>query len=474
MLHIPILRRGHPYRSMDAAMAVHYKTRKPFVEISQANSGLIRRDLRDQEGPREVLAALSTRDLIAICNRAAGFFLDGTLSIGDVEQTPRDYVEQLAATTAMPHVMIRRNMQKIHSMMTSMESVLTGLSRNLDSRVLDEGFSGALSYFPRAQSLGVVLPSNSPGVHSLWIPAIPLKTPLVLKPGSAEPWTPYRIIQALLKAGCPCEAFCYYPTDHAGSNEILRSCGRGMLFGDVGAVKGWARDPRIELHGPGYSKILLGEDCADQWEKYLDVMVRSIVDNGGRSCINASGVWTPAHADEIAAALAERLAVIRPRAEEDPDAQVAPFADPNVARRINAMVDDGLEQGGATDLTAKFRGGPRLAEWEDCSYLLPTIIHCASPDHPLANREFLFPFASVQEVAQSDVPEILGSTLVVTAITQDPKLLRRLLPSPFVGRLNIGPAPTNAISWDQPHEGNLFDHLYARRAFQLAPEPALA
>jgi hypothetical protein len=22
------------------------------------------------------------------------------------------------------------------------------------------------------------------------------------------------------------------------------------------------------------------------------------------------------------------------------------------------------------------------------------------------------------------------------------------------------------ISWDQPHEGNLFEHLYARRAFQ--------
>jgi hypothetical protein len=33
--------------------------------------------------------------------------------------------------------------------------------------------------------------------------------------------------------------------------------------------------------------------------------------------------------------------------------------------------------------------------------------------------------------------------------------------------LNIGPVQTNVIQWDQPHEGNLFDHLYARRAFQL-------
>jgi hypothetical protein len=31
--------------------------------------------------------------------------------------------------------------------------------------------------------------------------------------------------------------------------------------------------------------------------------------------------------------------------------------------------------------------------------------------------------------------------------------------------LRLG-ANHNQIQWDQPHEGNLFDHLYARRAFQ--------
>jgi hypothetical protein len=29
---------------------------------------------------------------------------------------------------------------------------------------------------------------------------------------------------------------------------------------------------------------------------------------------------------------------------------------------------------------------------------------------------------------------------------------------------------TNHIQWGQPHDGNLFDHLYARRAFQRARE----
>ena len=35
-------------------------------------------------------------------------------------------------------------------------------------------------------------------------------------------------------------------------------------------------------------------------------------------------------------------------------------------------------------------------------------------------------------------------------------------------RLNIGRVPTNRISWDQPHEGNLFEFLYRRRSISVA------
>lgn len=461
---------------MDTAPAVHFLTREPIAEVSQANFGLIRRDLMKQEAARETLARFSTRELIDLCARAGEFFLNGTLPLGDAQQSPQDYVEQTSATTGMPWVLIRRNMAKVHAMFTSMETVLNGLTRGLSMEVLDRGYSMAgspISFFPRGASMGVVLPSNSPAVHSLWIPAIALKTPLVLKPGSAEPWTPIRIIQAFLQAGAPPEAFCYYPTDHGGANEILRSTGRGMLFGDVGAVKHWATDPRIELHGPGYSKVVIGDDCIDDWERYIDLIARSIADNGGRSCINASGVWVTRHADKIAEALAERLSTIRPRAADDPEAGIAPFANPEVGRRISGMVDAGLAEPGARDVSAQYRP-ERCVEWQGCTYVLPTIVRCDAPEHSLANKEYLFPFASVLEVAESEIPEVLGPTLVVTAITRNPLLINRLLASPHVGRLNIGAVPTNVISWDQPHEGNLFDHLYARRAFQMVEEPVLA
>ena len=62
------------------------------------------------------------------------------------------------------------------------EEVLAGLTRGLDLAVLDEGVGTRdghlLSFFPRTEALGVVLPSNSPGVHSLWAPATVLKMPV--------------------------------------------------------------------------------------------------------------------------------------------------------------------------------------------------------------------------------------------------------------------------------------------------------
>ncbi|HEV2860560.1 MAG TPA: aldehyde dehydrogenase family protein [Pyrinomonadaceae bacterium] len=472
MLHVPILRRGEPYRSLDVARAVHYRTREPFVEVSQANVGLIRRDLRGQAEARAALARFTVEELLAMCARAAEHFAGDELPLGDSAQTPEDYVRQVTATTGMPHVLVRRNLEKIRGVLNTMGDVLRGLTRGLDLKVLDEGFGEqdgqVLSFYPVAQALGIVLPSNSPAVHALWTPAVALKTPLVLKPGASEPWTPYRLIEAFARAGVPREAFGYYPTDHAGAGVILEQTGRGMMFGDVSSVGAWKDDPRVELHGPGYSKIVIGEDCADEWERHLDVIAASIADNGGRSCVNASGVWVTRHAEQIAEALAERLSRIVPRAEDDPEALLAPFADPSVAERIDNMVEGALSEPGARDLTAARRGADRLARREGCAYLLPTVVLCETPEHPLANREFLFPFASVVEVRQEEMPAALGPTLVVTAITEDAALVRRLAQSPLVGRLNVGPVATNFVRWDQPHEGNLFEHLYARRAFHRA------
>ena len=473
MIHLPILRHGVPYRSVDVATVVHHRTRQPFVHVSQANAGLIRRDLLRQDDVRAELAAVPARQLLARAAKAAELFANGTLPLDPVDgvmQSPQDYVEQVSATTGLPHVLVRRNMTKIHGVLAKMGDVIAGLTRGLDLSVLDTGVgeSGGhlFSFYPRGHSLGVVLPNNSPGVHSLWAPAIGMKTPLVLKPGSSEPWTPYRIAYALMEAGVPKSAFSLYPADHAGGGELLRSTGRGMFFGDAAAARRFKGDPRIEVHGPGYSKLVIGADLVDRWPDYIEVIATSVADNGGRSCVNASGVWVAGHSSEIAHALAKRLAEIVPRPADDEQALLAPFADSTVPARVSEMIDADLHVPGATDVTAQYRGSERVKTTADGTYLLPTVVLCDGPGHPLANREFMFPFVSVVPVGDDVLPGAMGSSLVVSLISANESLRDRFVRSPHVDRLNLGAIPTNQIGWDQPHEGNLFDHLYGRRAIQ--------
>jgi len=466
MLHIPILRHGKPYESIDKIEIVHHATGEPVAKVSQANPGLISRDVHRWE--YDVLDQFTVKELLAMCKKAAELFMSGTLPVGEARQSFDDYVHQLSATTGMPFTYCRANARKIHRVLDEMDAILAGLTRGFDLSILDRGYGSdggrTLSWFREAKVFGAVLPSNSPGVHSLWIPAIAMKTPIVLKPGREEPWTPLRVIEALAAAGVPREAFGFYPADHGGASTLLQVVDRAMLFGDASTTKAWKHDPRVELHGPGYSKVILGDDAAGAWEKHVDLMVSSIAANGGRSCINASAVWTPRNADQIAEALAKKLAPIKALPADHPDAQLAAFANADMARRISSTIDAALP--GARELTAELRGTPRLVTQGRVAYLLPTIIRC-DREHPLANREFLFPYASVIECPAVEIADAIGPTLVATVITADKTFARSLMSSPHIDRLNVGAIPTWQLSWDQPHEGNLFEHLYRQRAFQL-------
>jgi hypothetical protein len=486
MIHIPILRHGQPYESIEKTELVHHATGEPIAQASQANSGMIVRDIRRMDDT--VLERFTVRELIEICKRAARRFMTGGLPLGDAAQSFGDYIRQLSATTGMPIAYCRSNAEKIHRVLAEMDVIMAGLTRGFDLDILDRGYGTiqasqgtsiprsldpliplTVSFFREGRIFGAVLPSNSPGVHGLWIPAIALKAPIVLKPGREEPWTPYRIIEALAAEGIPREAFGFYPTDHAGAGELLRNVNRSMLFGDTSTTAPWKGDPRVEIHGPGFSKVILGDDTADDWERYLDVIEASIAANGGRSCVNASAVWTPRHGRRIAEALAARLARIRALPAEDPQATIAAFANPAIAERMSAVIDHELRVPGAQDVTERIRGASRLVRQGRVAYLLPTIVWCDDREHPLSNREFLFPYASVVECPASEMPRAIGRTLVVSAITKDRDFVRALMASDNVDRLNLGAIPTYQLSWDQPHEGNLFEHLYRQRAFQMEP-----
>ncbi len=470
MIHIPVLRWGEPYKSMEIDKVVHFDSGEVLCEVSRANAGLVERDMRHAQRARDVLREIPISELIQRIKKAADLYTEAELPLGDGTQTPDQFARMQSATTGLPEHMCRFNMKKNHFVLNQMDKILDSLTRGLDLSILSRGFGVEsrgvpVSYQAQTPVLGMVLPSNSPGVHTLWLPIIPMQIGLVLKPGPQEPWTPYRMTQAFIQAGIPKQAIAIYPGLGDVGAAVLNGCPRSLIFGGTATVEQYKGNPRVQAHGPGFSKILIGDDQVDNWKKYLDQMADSVFLNSGRGCINCSGIWVSRHAREIAEALAERIGPVVPLPPEDPKAALAAFTVPKQADAISADIDNDVKAPGVHDMTAKY--GNRLVKKERCDYLRPTVILCDSPEPAIARKEYMFPFCTVVQCPQEKMLEAIGPTLVCSAITEDKKFQRALLDAIHIDRLNIGPLPTIQLNWLQPHEGNIVDFLFRARAFQF-------
>src|SRR4029453_8360150 len=180
---------------------------------------------------------------------------------------------------------------------------------------------------------------------------------------------------AFIEAGIPRAALSIYPGGGDVGAAVLDACARSVVFGGTPTVDRYRGNPRVQAHGPGFSKIFLGDAQVDRWEDYLDLMVESVFINSGRSCINCSGIWASRHTHEIADAIAQRLAAVRPLAPDHPEAALAAFTVPGVADAIAQSIDADLEAPGVTDVTAAHRSGGRVIKEGRADYLLPTVLH---------------------------------------------------------------------------------------------------
>src|SRR6185295_8179763 len=140
---------------------------------------------------------------------------------------------------------------------------------------------------------------------------------------------------------------------------------------------------------------------------------------------------------------------------DHPEASLAAFTVPGVADAIAKDIDADLQMPGVTDVTATYREGPRLVQEGRADYLLPTVVHCESPDAAIAKKEYMFPFVTVVECPEAKMLDAIGPTLVCSAITFNEDFRRRLVDAVHIDRLNLGPVPTTKLNWLQPHEGNI-------------------
>jgi hypothetical protein len=129
MIHLPVLRWGTPYESLDVDQVVHFSTGEPIASVARANGGLIQRDMRQAQRARDALTAMSIEELIAAAGRAGQLYMSSALPIGNGVQTADEFVHAQSASTGLPERMCRANMKKNAYVLEQMGGVLASLSR---------------------------------------------------------------------------------------------------------------------------------------------------------------------------------------------------------------------------------------------------------------------------------------------------------------------------------------------------------
>ncbi len=466
MNRIPALRFGERYTSLTQHPIIDLGSGEQLGSLSQVIEAMIATDC--QRGGRmkralDILQRIPVRERIKMSCDAAAFFRNATLDGGGVPQTPLEYIETLARVSGLSHRLALDNTGRICDALHQTEAIMNGLSRGLPLDIYDTGFGvqgGAnVRINPRIPALGCLMPNNSPGVNVIWLIALAFGIPVLIRPGSSEPLTPYRLIQAHIAAGYPEEVFGFYPCDHAAANRIPTLTGGAIVFGSDKTVQQWANNPLVHIHGAGYSKVFIGDDLIDDWESLIPELVINVAANSGRSCFAASRICVPRHGQKIADALAVKLSQMVPLPLHHREAVLSAMAMPTVAKAVDGSISELLLTPGARDASAPYRC-TRLVTFEGRTYLLPTVIQCDSNSHPLANQEFLFPYVAVVECSTDDAFAQMGFTLSLAVYTKDDALKERTLKSQ--ARLVSINVPTVSLDRKQPHEEELFPLCWER------------
>jgi acyl-CoA reductase-like NAD-dependent aldehyde dehydrogenase len=309
----------------------------------------------------------------------------------------------------------------------------------------------------RGDVFGVHAPGNHPGVHGIWLEALTLGYRVAVRPSRRDPFSPHRLISALRSAGFGDDQVVLLPTGYDTADEIIRGADLAMAYGGEDVMRKYAAVSTMLPQGPGRSKILL--TAGMDWRDHLDMIVDSISHEGGRACTNTTAVLVEGDPAPLAEAIAERLEAIPSLPPEDENAvlPVVPLAD---ARKLEEHL---LAR--ATGTTPWLGGDGIVGELGDGGAALRPAVHQLDrPDAPQAGVELPFPCVWVAPWARATGIEPLKDTLVLTAVTDDDRLLDELLAEPTISNLYVGDHPTYWIAPGVPHDGYLADFLMRTKA----------
>ncbi|WP_261567429.1 aldehyde dehydrogenase family protein [Frankia gtarii] len=444
-LHIDALGPTGPYRSRNRRPLTSLSG-APIGEISQVPSLYVRRTVAAMRAAPVVPGAQRLDAL----DRAAELF--ATASLGGLGWD--EYTELVSTASGVPNAVVRQSADWIADVLRSQRhTVELAMPRGAvgdwrDARTRD----GSAVWTRRGEVFAVHAAGNTPAVHGLWPEALALGYKVLVRPSAREPYTAFRLVEALRQAGFPPATLTLLPTDHDVADVIIAEADYTIVYGGQDVVDKYGAIPTVLTQGPGRSKILVTADV--DWREKIDIIVDSISHLGGTACTCASAVLVEGDPEPLARALAERLGRIPSLPADHPDAilTVAPTASVvEVDQYLHKVAGDARPLLGGDTIVDELPSGGAV--------LRPAVHLVDSSRAPQLGVELPFPCVWVGPWQPADGIAPLCDSLVLTAMTTRAELIDALLDEPSITNLYLGDNPTTWLRPGIPHDGYLGEVL---------------
>lgn len=446
LLPVPALRAGEERTSRDTRV-LHGVTGEPLATVHEAPALVARLTVKNMRKTPEL--DLDAR--LAVLAEAGRLFAKATLG----GQTPEDYCRLQALASGVPVAVARKVLERV-----ARDGETLGEVVRLQ---IPAGAGDAARWVRRGRVLSVIAPSNHPGTHGAWLQALAMGYRVAVRPGGRDPFTPLRLVHALLAAGLHPGWISLLPGGHGAAEALTEAGDLALVYGGEDTVARLRGNDRVLVRGPGRSKILVDTEVD---EAVLDHLVTEIAGDGGVRCTNTTAVLTTGDHRNLAERLAERLAALPAHPVTDPRA-VLPARPRPQAEALRAAAAGAAR--GAVDLVAAHGSeGPLVPVGGSAVALRPAVFLLDRCDHPALATELPFPCAWVAPWKRTDGTAPLDDSLALGLLTEDDSLVEEVLAMPGVRTVVHGPV---ARWWQDPylpHDGYLGQFLNEARGYARA------
>jgi acyl-CoA reductase-like NAD-dependent aldehyde dehydrogenase len=366
-------------------------------------------------------------------------------------ETPEEYRRRVVMATGTPAGAITRAIDGIGNSLGMVERLNRA---ELPAPFEVPGYS--THWVPRGSSLAAVVPNNHPEPNVTWVRALSMGMSVLVRPGSKDPFTPHRLLAALLAAGLDPDKAAFLPGGHDMGEHLLAQTDLGLVYGGPAAAARYGGRGDVLVRGPGRSKALVGPGAA-QDDGLLDDLVQWIADDGGVRCNNISLVLTSGPVELLAEALAERLAALPVLPALDERATLPATSRGNGEAMAEYLAE--LTAKAVDHSSARYGGSPIADPGDGTAVLRPVVVSVDRPDASPAGTELGFPFVVVAPWNQDDGTGPLRDSLVVSLPDEHASLAPRVLREPSVRKVVTGRVKPWAGLPETPHDGSLAQFL---------------